>query len=220
MLFHSLDRPARQIQPGVAHLPNWLNASTQAALVTEAREIARSVAGTELAMKRPWVRGGQMSAYILSLGQHWHGRGYVQSLGGQRVPPIPESLVTLARRAVREAAGVATELVPWAGDFDPDVALINYYPPGSAMGMHVDAHEESSAPIVSFSLGDEALFRIGSDEAPRGPWSDLTLLSGDVVVFGGPARRAYHGVVAVREGTGPEFTGLSEGRINITVRQM
>ena len=88
------------------------------------------------------------------------------------------------------------------------------------MGMHVDAFEESPAPVISLSIGDEALFRMGHTEARTRPWDDITLCSGDLVVFGGPKRFAYHGVVRVNDGTLPEACGLSEGRINITIRQV
>ena len=88
------------------------------------------------------------------------------------------------------------------------------------MGMHVDADEASVAPVVSLSVGDEALFRIGGTEHRNRPWDDIALLSGDLVVFGGVKRRAYHGVPSVRAGTLPDGCGLYEGRLNVTLRQL
>lgn len=217
------DRPAVRIAPGVAHLPGWLPVQAQSALVSQAREIARSVAGTPLAMHRPKVGTGQMSAYILSLGRYWRTRpyGYVSGLGGVSVPPVPAEYGSLASAALPAAASVAAELSPWSGgSFRAETALVNYYPPGASMGMHVDANEESEAPVVSLSIGDEAVFRMGNVHGRTKPWSDVTLMSGDLVVFGGPARRAYHGVPAVRDGTAPAGCGLHEGRINITIRQV
>ncbi|WP_311357291.1 alpha-ketoglutarate-dependent dioxygenase AlkB, partial [Corynebacterium riegelii] len=86
------------------------------------------------------------------------------------------------------------------------------------MGLHVDAEEESDNAVVSLSIGEETIFRIQNTENTQ--QTDLLLMSGDALVFGGPARRAYHGVKAPREATGPETTGLKEGRINITMRQV
>ena len=215
-------RPARRIADGVAHLPGWLLIDGQQALVSQARDIARTVVGTPLAMQRPVVAGGQMSAHILSLGKHWRTRPYeyVEEVDGVAVPALPEEYSVLAARAVQAAAEVADELEPWVEEYRADAALVNFYPPGASMGMHVDANEESSAPIVSLSIGDEAVFRIGGTESPNKPWNEITLMSGDLVVFGGPARRAHHGIPRVRSHSGPTGTGLKEGRINITIRQV
>ena len=78
----------------------------------------------------------------------------------------------IAPGALHAAAEVAPELEPWVETFVPEMALVNYYPPGSAMGMHVDDSEESPAPVISLSIGDEALFR---PERWRGKsWSPRT----------------------------------------------
>lgn len=163
-----------------------------------------------------------MSAYILSLGRHWRTRPYqyVRSLDGVGVPPLPESFVHLAHRAVAAAAATAPELSPWVPGYRPQAALVNYYPPGASMGLHVDANEESTAPIVSLSIGDEAVFRLAGVDSPTAPFTDVTLLSGDLIVFGGAARRIYHGVTRINDNTGPVGTGVKQGRINITIRQL
>lgn len=101
-----------------------------------------------------------------------------------------------------------------------DMALINYYPPGASIGLHVDGFEQSDAPVISLSIGDDALFRIGGTENCNKLWDDVTLCSGDVIVFGGRKRRAYHGVPRLNPGTLPEGCGLREGRINVTFRQV
>ena len=210
MLFESpIPRPATRIREGVAHVPGFLGVSAQAGLVAQARELAGRGR-----MERPVVGSGQMSVYILSVGREWRTNPY------RYVPselPLPDDWVSLARGALAAAARVAPELQV---DFQPEAALVNYYPPGSSMGLHVDANEESSAPVVSLSIGDEALFRIGHTEGRTRPWDDVTLMSGDLIVFGGPARRAYHGVPAVRPGTAPVGCGIKEGRLNITLRQV
>ncbi len=101
----------------------------------------------------------------------------------------------------------------------PDVALVNWYGPGARMGMHADREEPSAAPVVSLSLGDSCVFRFGTAESRGRPWSDVELESGDLFVFGGPARRAFHGVPKVRPGTGDPHIGLDTGRFNVTLRE-
>ena len=101
---------------------------------------------------------------------------------------------------------------------DPEACLINWYREGNKMGAHIDNDEqEARAPIVSVSLGDPALFRIGGPKR-GGPTKGLKLFSGDVVVMGGESRFCYHGVSKI-------FYGQSAlvprgGRINLTMRRV
>lgn len=217
-----LPRPAREIRPGVVHLPAALDPATQAVLVNQGREIARGVAGTPVGMHRPRLRGGQMSVHVLSLGHHWatDPRRLLRTVAGHAVPPVPENHRQLAADLLHRAARLSPALAPWVEGFRAEGALLNYYPPGARMGMHIDADEPSGAPVVSLSIGDTAIFRMGNTHNRNQPWTDIALLSGDVIIFGGPARRAYHGVPAVRPGTAPVGCGLREGRINITIRQV
>jgi alkylated DNA repair protein (DNA oxidative demethylase) len=100
----------------------------------------------------------------------------------------------------------------------PEACLINYYGPNAKMGLHQDRDEvDFSAPVVSVSLGDSCLFRVGG--LKRGdPTRSLRLNSGDVLVLGGEARLAFHGVDRIYAGTS---TLLSEGgRINLTMRRV
>ncbi|QPK83330.1 alpha-ketoglutarate-dependent dioxygenase AlkB [Corynebacterium qintianiae] len=207
----SLPRQPQRILPGVVHLPGFLAPAQQADLVEQAREIARAVAGTPVAMRRPKVGKGHMQAYLMSLGWFWATNPYrlVREVEGCPVPPVPANYQAIADDVLAAARGV-DELV---GDaVTVETALVNYYPPGPGMGMHVDAEEEADNAVVSLSIGDEIVFRIEGE--------DLLLMSGDALVFGGPARRARHGVLGARGGTGSEGTGLTEGRINITMRQV
>ena len=101
---------------------------------------------------------------------------------------------------------------------DPECCLVNLYRGDARMGLHQDKDEkELSAPVVSVSLGDEALFRIGG-ETRRGPTRSVPLSSGDVVMFGGPARLAYHGIDRIRPGSSSLVPG--GGRINLTLRRV
>lgn len=87
------------------------------------------------------------------------------------------------------------------------------------MGMHQDRDEVSRAPVVSLSIGDACTFRFGNPDNRNRPYRDVVLESGDVFVFGGPSRLAYHGVTAIHPGTAPAGCGLAAGRINITLRE-
>ena len=99
---------------------------------------------------------------------------------------------------------------------EPDCCLVNHYTANARMGQHRDADEaDFSWPVLSISLGDPALFRMGG-VSRKDPTVSLELESGDVVVFGGPARLAYHGIDRIRFGGS---TLLPEGgRINLTLR--
>lgn len=222
MLFDSLPRPSVQVAPGVAHIPNWLDTAKQRELLEEFQEIAWRYAGSPMAMVRPKLQSGQMSVHQLHLGRFWDyaSHRYVDVMSGTRVPAMSQALRDIAAPALHAAAAVAEDLAPWADSYSPEAALINYYPPGASMGMHVDAFEESAAPVISLSIGDEALFRIGGSQNRNKPWDEVTLCSGDLIVFGGPKRYAYHGIVRVNEHTLPADCGLREGRINITIRQV
>jgi alkylated DNA repair protein (DNA oxidative demethylase) len=85
--------------------------------------------------------------------------------------------------------------------------------------MHADRDEKSPAPVVSLSLGQSCTFRFGSPAGRGRPWVDVRVESGDLFVFGGPSRLAYHGVPRLfPDGVDPGL-GMGEGRFNITIRQ-
>ncbi|MCB5180184.1 alpha-ketoglutarate-dependent dioxygenase AlkB family protein [Streptomyces antimicrobicus] len=102
-------------------------------------------------------------------------------------------------------------------DIPYDIALVNFYDGDARMGMHRDAEERAEDPVVSLSLGDSCVFRFGNTVSRGRPYRDVELRSGDLFVFGGPSRRAYHGVPKVLPGTAPPELGLT-GRLNITLR--
>jgi alkylated DNA repair protein (DNA oxidative demethylase) len=168
-----------------------------------------------------------MSVEIACLGWHWQPYRYSRTVDdddGRAVAPFPEELGDLSRRAIVDAVAVDGSLTvahhrsPVTGGYRPDVALINWYGPGAKMGMHADRDERDPSPVVSFSVGDTGVFRFGSVTDRRRPWVDVPLESGDLFVFGGPARLAFHGVPKVLAGTSDPATGVAGGRLNITVR--
>lgn len=100
----------------------------------------------------------------------------------------------------------------------PQACLINYYQPNAKMGLHQDRDEKMfAAPVVSVSLGDDCLFRIGSTER-GGPTKSFKLQSGDVLVMGGESRLAFHGVDRIYPGTSTLLK--APGRINLTLRRV
>lgn len=125
-------------------------------------------------------------------------------VSGKAWPAIPTLLMELWRE-IAEAPNA-------------ECCLVNLYRGEARMGLHQDKDEKAmSAPVVSVSLGDDALFRIGGDTR-RGETRSINLTSGDVVMFGGPARLAYHGIDRIRPGSSSLIPG--GGRINLTLRRV
>lgn len=204
----------REVAPGAVHVPGWLDLGRQRALVDACREWARG----PVPMRAAVMPGGHpMSVRTVCLGWHWRPYRYSRTAddaGGGRVSELPEWLAALGRDAVAEAYGERS-----AGEaYRPDTALVNFYDATARMGMHQDKDERTSEPVVSLSLGDSCLFRFGNAENRNRPWTDVELASGDLFVFGGPSRFAYHGVPKVYPGTADPECGLTGGRLNITLR--
>jgi alkylated DNA repair protein (DNA oxidative demethylase) len=138
-------------------------------------------------------------------------RGYryepLDPLSGAAWPAMPPSFATLAARAAA-AAGF--------NNFAPDVCLINRYVPGARMTLHIDHDERDfAAPIVSVSLGLPAIFLWGGNARTDKP-RRVPVFSGDVIVWGGPSRRNYHGVLPLKPGTHPT---IGPRRLNLTFRR-
>jgi len=157
--------------------------------------------------------GHQMSVAMTNCGEV----GWVTDRGGYRYDPvdpatgrpwpaIPKSFVQLAAEAAA-AGGFA--------DFEPDACLINRYAPGARMSRHQDRDErEFAAPIVSVSLGLPAVFLFGGLKRSDRP-ARYRLEHGDVVVWGGPSRLAFHGVAPLADG---DHALIGRQRINLTFR--
>jgi alkylated DNA repair protein (DNA oxidative demethylase) len=158
-------------------------------------------------------RGARLSAAMTSCGEcGWvsDGRGYRYESAdpetGRPWPPLPPDFATLA------ASSAAAAGFP---GFSPDTCLINRYAVGAGMGLHQDADERDfDQPIVSVSLGLPTAFLIGGAER-RDRAQPLPVQSGDVMVFGGPARLLFHGVRPVKAGSDPLFGPF---RYNLTFR--
>jgi DNA oxidative demethylase len=199
----------REIDTGMEGFRFWpgaLSASTQAELLAEV------LASVEQApFYRPVTPGGRpFSVEMTCLGP----LGWVSDRGGYRYQPTHP--VTGAPWPVMPEALTAL----WQGLTDwpapPDACLVNRYRDGARMGLHQDLDEQDpDAPVLSVSLGDAAVFRIGA--AGGGPTRTVRLASGDVCALTGPARLARHGVDRVIAGSSTLVPG--GGRINLTLRK-
>jgi DNA oxidative demethylase len=131
----------------------------------------------------------------------------IDPLSGRLWPPMPAAFLNLAASAA-EAAGFA--------GFVPDACLVNRYEPGTRLSLHQDRDERDfTAPIVSVSIGLPAVFLFGGLKRKDRP-RRLHLSNGDIAVWGGPARLAYHGIALLADGE-DALTGRC--RINLTFRQ-
>ncbi|QAZ39491.1 DNA oxidative demethylase AlkB [Methylibium sp. Pch-M] len=127
---------------------------------------------------------------------------------GRPWPPMPRAFGELAAHAAAQAG---------FDGFEPDACLINRYEPGARLTLHQDRNERDfRAPIVSVSLGLPAVFLFGGAKRSD-PTARVPLVHGDVVVWGGPSRLRYHGVLALKDGGAHALTGRC--RINLTFRR-
>lgn len=209
-----IPRQRTQIAPGAVHVPDWLSLEQQRELVAQCRDWANGpvpIRHTRL------PGGGAMSVQTVCVGWHWSPYKYTRTandVNGRRVAPFPPLLTELGRSALLDAYQDPDAAATYA----PDTALINFYDDQARMGMHQDKDERCDAPVVSLSIGDTCVFRFGNTENRNRPYTDVELESGDLFVFGGASRFAYHGVPKIHPGTGDPATGLSSGRLNLTLR--
>ena len=212
LAFDAAGRQRHDPLPGVVHVTGWLDAERQRQLVADFRRWAAPPAG----LRHPRMPSGHlMSVQSVCLGWHWQPYGYSRTADdtdGAPVKALPADVAALARTAVDDTFGPSVPLAP-------DAAIVNLYAPGARLGLHQDGEEPSEAPVVTISLGDTCVFRLAGVERRTAPFTDVLFQSGDLIVFGGPSRRIFHGVPKVLDGTGPDDLGLPPGRVSITIRE-
>lgn len=195
--------------PGLRYSPSHLGLDAQKSLLDELRAAVQGSPFFTPIMPRT---GRPFTVRMTNLGS----LGWVSDRAGYRYqpthpdtgnpwPPIPEGVMAIWQ---------AVSGYP----HPPQACLVNFYRQGAKMGLHRDEDEEDfAAPVVSVSLGDTAIFRIGGPER-GGKTETLKLSSGDVLVMGGQSRLCYHGIDRILTGTS---TLLKEGgRINLTLRRV
>lgn len=195
---------------GCAYFPQFLTVAGQTALLAEIRQVIAAAPLYTPAMPRT---GKPFSVTMTNCGP----LGWVSDKEGgyryQRLhpqtgapwPPLPDMLTYLWTSLTRHTQ-------------QPQACLVNFYSGKAKLGLHRDEDEEDfSAPILSVSLGDSAVFRIGGLKR-RDPAQRLELASGDVLVMGGESRLRYHGIDRVLPGTSDLLE--ERGRINLTLRRV
>ncbi|KQQ34006.1 alkylated DNA repair dioxygenase [Rhizobium sp. Leaf306] len=195
---------------GIRHLPDFLNRAAQERLVEIIRAI---VAQAPLYVPAMPGTGKPMSVRMTNCGElGWvtdKERGYryqeTHPQTGRPWPAIPSELLELWETL----AGY---------DKPPQACLVNFYSDDAKMGLHQDKDESDlNAPVLSISLGNTCLFRVGGVDR-KDPTGSFKLSSGDIVVLGGEGRLAFHGVDRIYPGTSTLLK--NGGRINLTLRRV
>jgi DNA oxidative demethylase len=204
-----MSHAAVSIIPGVGYFPGFLDRAAQEALRDEVLAILEAAPPFRPRMPRTGKPFSVMMSNCGALGWVSDERGYryqaTHPETGRRWPPMPSRLVAAF-------AAIAPGAPP------PEACLINLYDSAARMGLHQDRDEqEFAAPVVSFSLGDTALFRVGGTQR-NAPTRSFRLASGDAMSLAGESRLAFHGVDRIIVGSS---TLLPEGgRINLTLRRV
>lgn len=196
--------------PGFKHLSGYLSVVQQKRLVSDLQAVLRVAPLFTPTMPKS---GRALSVAMTNCGTlGWvtdkeHGYRYQahHPVTGEPWPAIPERLLAIWRE-------VADWRVP------PEACLVNFYRAGTRLGSHRDEDEaDRSQPVVSVSLGDDAVFHVGGIKRSD-PKTRITLRSGDVVTLGGASRLAYHGIDRILSGTSDLLP--EGGRINLTLRRV
>jgi len=200
-----------QVLPrGVRHIPGYLDRPQQEKLLEEIRAVVKAAPLYVPTMPRT---GKPMSVRMTNCGA----LGWVTDKeGGYRYqphhpvtgapwPPIPAMLLDIWREIAQYP-------------HEPEACLVNFYEPNARMGLHQDRDEQDlAAPVLSVSLGDDCLFRVG-ETTRSGRTVSFRLQSGDIVVLGGEGRLAFHGVDRIYPATSTLLK--NGGRINLTLRRV
>ena len=204
---------AVEVRPGVVWVPGWLSDAEQVELFAAFGDWALPPAG----LRTPHMPDGSpLSIRSVCLGWHWYPYAYSRTCDDHDGAPVKPFPSLLSRLGTEACVATGFEPVPF------DAAIVNLYDASAKLGLHQDneADEviERGSPVVTISLGDTCTFRMAGTTTRNRPHDDVPLASGDLLVFGGPARLAYHGVTKVHPGSGPPTLGVP-GRISITLRE-
>jgi DNA oxidative demethylase len=200
---------ALTLQPGCLHYPGYLDATAQQDLVEALRAVVAHAPLFTPCMPRSGKPFSVRMSNCGALGWVSDETGYryqaTHPATGNPWPAIPAQLLALWDRL----AGYR---------HPPQACLINFYAPGARMGLHQDRDEQDfDAPVLSVSLGDTGVFRMGGETRGAATRS-CKLQSGDVLVFGGPSRLAFHGIDRIQPGTSRLLA--EGGRLNLTLRRV
>lgn len=204
------EKEKRSLPEGLSYHPDFLDRAAQEQLVASIREIAAEAPLFVPAMPRT---GKEMSVRMTNCGPlGWvtdKERGYryqpSHPVTGKPWPAIPAMLLDIWNRISGSAK-------------PPEACLVNFYDDSARMGLHQDRDEKDlKAPVLSVSLGNTCLFRVGGNDR-KDPTMSLKLRSGDVFVIGGAGRLCFHGVDRIYPSTSTLLK--NGGRINLTLRRV
>lgn len=204
------EKARRTLPEGLRYHPDFLDRASQEQLVASIREI---VAEAPLFVPAMPGTGKEMSVRMTNCGPlGWvtdKERGYryqpIHPVTGRPWPAIPAMLLDIWNRVS-------------GSEKPPEACLVNFYDDDARMGLHQDRDEKDlEAPVVSVSLGNACLFRIGGTNR-KDPTTSMKLTSGDVFVIGGAGRLCFHGVDRIYPSTSTLLR--NGGRINLTLRRV
>ncbi|XP_011036495.1 PREDICTED: uncharacterized protein LOC105133990 isoform X5 [Populus euphratica] len=222
------------LRSGMVLLKNYLSLHDQIKIIKLCRDIGLGPGGFYQPVYRD---GGRMHLKMMSLGRSWDpDRGeYVEHrpVDGAKAPIFPSEFHPLVDRAIKDSHALieinckstaAKDILP---SLSPNICVVNFYSESGRLGLHQDKDESQESlrkglPVVSFSIGDTGEFLYG-DQRDVEKAEKISLVSGDVLIFGGMSRHIFHGVSSVQPKTAPaallDETNLRSGRLNLTFRE-
>jgi alkylated DNA repair protein (DNA oxidative demethylase) len=200
---------ARQLPSGFRHLPAALDRAAQGKLLDTVLRAMAPIGWLSPTMPRT---GRPFSVRMANLGP----LGWVSDRSGYRYQPTHPETGEPWPAMPEEVLALWRELADYP--HPPECCLVNFYDGNAKLGLHRDEDEaDTAAPVLSVSLGDAAMFRLGGLHRQAASHS-FKLTSGDIVILGGQSRLAFHGITRVLPGTSTLVPG--GGRVNLTVRRV
>ncbi|KAL4146925.1 hypothetical protein PRNP1_010681 [Phytophthora ramorum] len=213
--------------PGFVVLKEFLSPQEQQELVNDSRRMGLQEGGF---YKPTYASGAKCRLHQMCLGRHWNVK--TEKYEDQRsnfddapVPALPMSWKLYAQRSLEAAKAIDPQVMGTCKNMMPDVCVINFYKKAGRNGMHIDKDESDESmtmgsPVISFSIGCAAEFAyIDHYPEPHEAVPIVRLESGDVLVFGGPARNVVHALTRVYNRTQPLWLRMRSGRLNLTFRE-
>ncbi|XP_010542383.1 PREDICTED: alpha-ketoglutarate-dependent dioxygenase abh1-like [Tarenaya hassleriana] len=222
------------LRSGMVLLKNFLSMDDQVVILKTCRQLGLDEGG----FYQPGYRdGANLRLKMMCLGKNWDPEtcqyGDTRPVDGAKPPKIPLQFNRFVERAIKESQTLIARNSKRANGEDgipsmsADLCIVNFYTSTGQLGLHQDKDESEESlqkglPVVSFSIGDSAEFLYG-DQRDVDRADKVVLDSGDVLLFGGKARKVFHGVKSILPNTAPktllQLTDLRPGRLNLTFRQ-
>lgn len=213
--------------PGLVILKGFLTPSEQQELVNDSRKLGLGLGGF---YKPTYASGAKCRLHQMCVGRSWNVvteqyEDRRSNFDDAPPPPLPESWINYAQRSLEAAKAIDPQVLGTCKTMTPDICVVNFYKKAGRNGMHIDKDESEEAmrmgsPVISFSIGCAAEFAyIDHYPGPEEAVPIVRLESGDVLVFGGPARNVVHALTRVYNGTHPSWLRMRSGRLNLTFRE-